>query len=225
MSGGTITALQAQASDPQRVNVFIDDVFALGVSLATVTTEQLFVGKQLDAAAHERLSATEHVDKAIQAGLRALERRARSASELRTILKRKEFSTEAITAALERLSSLGMIDDAAFARQMVASRQSFSPRGPGALRDTLQRRGLGRETIAAVLADEELVGDSAVHAEQVARQALGRYADALDRMTFVRRFGSYLQRRGFGFETVRPILDTLWAEISATRDDTDTADE
>jgi len=52
-----ITALRAQAKDPQRVNVFIEGEFALGVSLTTITKTGLHVGKQLSAEEYAKLTA------------------------------------------------------------------------------------------------------------------------------------------------------------------------
>jgi regulatory protein len=46
----------------------------------------------------------------------------------------------------------------------------------------------------------------------VARKALHKYASAPDRATFQRKLGGYLQRRGFSFETMKPILAELWEE-------------
>ncbi len=48
MPAGTITALRAQTSDPQRVNLFSNGEFALGVSLNTISKEDLYVGKALN---------------------------------------------------------------------------------------------------------------------------------------------------------------------------------
>ena len=47
----------------------------------------------------------------------------------------------------------------------------------------------------------------------LARSALRKYAGAPDYTTFTRRLGGYLQRRGFGFEVIRPITEQLWAEL------------
>ena len=51
----------------------------------------------------------------------------------------------------------------------------------------------------------------------VARNALRRYADAPDRLSFQRRLGGLLQRRGFSLNLIRPILGTLWEELRAQR--------
>jgi regulatory protein len=218
---GTITALRVQAKDKQRVNVFIDGAFALGVSLNTLTREQLFVGKQLDEAAFTRLEASESSDKAYLTALQLLASRPRSAHEVADRLGRKGFAPEAADAAVARLRDLGLIDDAAFARSFVENRLTFRPKGASALRQELRRKGIDQATADEVLADDELLGDEAARAATVARAALRRYADAADRATFARRLGGYLLRRGFTYETVGPLLEQLWQEVQKERHDDD----
>ncbi len=221
MPTGTITALRAQANHSQRVNVFLDDEFAIGVSLNTLAREGLAVGQQIDAETWARLESTEHADRATQAALRLIDIRPRSIAELRERLRRKEFPAAAIDAAIARLSDLGLLDDAAFSRLWVENRRSFRPRGSLALRDELRRKGIPRDLIDAALADvgeaEDAAEQEAERARGLARSALRRYADSADRFSFQRRLGAYLQRRGFTFATIRPILDELWAEVLAAK--------
>ncbi len=218
MAVGRITALRAQVNDNQRVNVFIEGEFAIGISLNTITREGLYVGKAIDEDAWARLQSTEQHDKAIQLAMRYLDTRPRSVAELRQRLARKEVAPEAIDSALNRLLELGLVDDAAFARFWVENRQIIRPRGAQALRDELRRKGVDRSVIDETLTDEALVGDDSERAWTLARAAVRKYANAPDKQSFQRRLGGYLQRRGFRFDVIRPILDTLWAE---TRSDAD----
>lgn len=221
MPAGTITALRAQANDPQRVNVFIDGEFALGVSLNTITQERLYIGRQLDEADYARIEQAERADKAFQAALRFLESRPRSAAEVRERLGRKSFEPREIDAAIARLGALGLIDDATFARFWVENRQACRPRGSSALREELRRKGIAPDVVASVLSDAALTGDEAGRARELARAALRKYAGAPDRATFARRLGGYLQRRGFSFEVIRPIIEQLWSELKGSRADQD----
>src|SRR5689334_3565358 len=218
MPAGKITALRAQAKDAQRVNVFVDGEFALGVSLTTITKAGLHVGKQLSAEEFAKLEQTESGDKAYLAALRFLEARPRSIAEVRTRLGRKDFAPEAIDAAIARLAELELLDDAAFARYWVENRQAYRPRGAGALRDELRRKGIDADVTAEVMNDDALAIDEAASAMGLARGALHKYAGSHDRNAFTRRMGSYLQRRGYTFEVIRPIVDQLWAEVSAAAD-------
>lgn len=222
MPTGTITALRAQANNSQRVNVFLNDEFAIGVSLNTLAREGLAVGQQIDDETWARLESTEQDDRATQAAMRLIEVRPRSVAEIRLRLRRKEFPATAVDYAITRLSDLGLLDDAAFSRLWVENRRSFSPRGSLALRDELRRKGIARDLIDAALADVGEADDAAdqetERARTLARSALRRYADSADRFSFQRRLGSYLQRRGFTFDTIRPIIDELWADVQATRE-------
>jgi regulatory protein len=213
MPAGTITALRVQERDSQRVNVFVDGAFALGVSLATLTRERLFVGQQLSEEDFERLERTESADKALHAGMRLIETRPRSLAELRDRLKRKGFAPEAVASAVERLGDLGLADDAAFARFWVENRQTYRPRGVNALRDELRRKGVAQDVIVEAIDESGQRDDEAERAMTLGRTALRKYADAPDYQTFSRRLGGYLQRRGFGFDTVRPVLERLWQEL------------
>jgi regulatory protein len=214
MPAGKITALRAQAKDPQRVNVFIDGEFALGVSLTTITKTGLHVGKQLSAEEFAKLEQTESGDKAYLAALRFLEARPRSIAEVRTRLGRKDYAPEAIDAAIARLAELELLDDAAFARYWVENRLAYRPRGAGALRDELRRKGIDADVTAEVMNDDALTIDEAASAMEQARATLHKYAGSHDRNAFSRRMGSYLQRRGYSFDVIRPIVDQLWAEVS-----------
>ncbi|MEP7187879.1 MAG: RecX family transcriptional regulator [Roseiflexaceae bacterium] len=224
MPAGKITALRAQAKDAQRVNVFVDGEFALGISLTTITKIGLHVGKQLSAEEFAKLEQTESGDKAYLAALRFLEARPRSIAEVRARLGRKDFAPEAIDAAIARLAELELLDDAAFARYWVENRVAYRPRGAGALRDELRRKGIDADVTAEVLSDNVLTGDESASAWGLARGALHKYAGAQDRNAFTRRMGSYLQRRGYTFEVIRPIVDQLWAEVSAAEDAEDEED-
>ncbi|WP_129632267.1 RecX family transcriptional regulator [Candidatus Oscillochloris fontis] len=216
MPTGTITALRAQARDSQRVNLFIDGEFAIGMSLNTLAQAGLGVGMEIDAATWEWLEAAEHADRALHHALRLIEQRPRSVAELGQRLRRHDYSPAAIEHALNRLSDLGLLDDATFSRTWIENRRSFRPRGSLALRDELRRKGVARDLIDAALAAadgedvEEAADQELERARSLAQRALPRYANAPDRRTFQRRMGGYLQRRGFSLDTIRPILNELW---------------
>lgn len=219
MEPGTITALHVQANDSQRINLFIDQKFALGISLATLAREKLYVGQLLSKDDLCRLEQAEHADRALRAAVRAIEQRPRSIAELRDRLRRKGFEAEAIEQALERLQQLELLDDRDFARRWIENRQIFRPRGPAALRNELRRKGIDAALIDAALADQELLGDMMAQAEQSARAVLHRYLNAPDFNTFFRKLGGYLQRRGYDSEITRIIVKRLWHEKTARDED------
>ena len=224
MPAGTITSLHAQVNDSQRINVFIDDVFALGISLTTVSREKLYVGKVLNETDYQRLEQTETTEKSLHAALRLLSARPRSTAEIRERLQRKGFSATSIEQTIERLSDLELLDDTAFARLWIENRQTLRPRGVNALRNELRQKGIQRDIVEATLQDDELVGDETEQALTIARSIVHKYRDSPNRATFTRRLGGYLQRRGFHFDTIHPVIDQLWQEIQQQQELTEDSD-
>lgn len=217
MPAGTITDLVLQQGDQQRVNVFIDGVFAIGVSLVVVQDLRLHKGQQLSPADWERLEAAEQHARAWNTALALLSRRARTERELRERLRKKGFADAPIDAVVRRLRELELIDDAQFARQWIATRQHLRPRGALALRQELRAHGLAPQIVEQALS-EQIDAESERHAcARVARSVLRRYAGEADWPSFQRKLGSYLLRRGFTFETIKPILAELWRELRAAQ--------
>ena len=213
MPAGTITSLHAQVNDSQHINVFIDGTFALGISLTTVSHEKLYVGKVLSETDYQRLEQTETTEKSIQAALRLLSARPRSTAEIRERLQRKGFTTTSIEQTIERLTNLDLLDDTTFARQWIENRQMLRPRGVNALRNELRQKGIQRDIVEAALEDDELIGDETEQAMTLAHSIVHKYRDSPNRVTFTRRLGGYLQRRGFHFDTIHTVIDQLWQDI------------
>jgi regulatory protein len=135
----------------------------------------------------------------LDAALRFLEARPRSAAEVRRRLAGAGYREELVAAAIERLAELGVLDDEAFARAWVESRDRARPRGERALRSELFRKGIDRQLADDVLEEREQVRPDA-DAEAGAR-LLERHASALARIPDPRarrqRAYALLARNGF----------------------------
>jgi len=141
-----------------------------------------------------------------QAAWRLLSFRPRTRDELRRRLLQKGYGPAAVEEELTRLSELGYLDDAAFARTLVAERQAGgAARGSLALRSELRRRGVAREIAEAVVEPEN---DARLVAAVAAKKA--RLLSELPQAAFRRRLGAFLQRRGFDHETAREAVEAAW---------------
>jgi regulatory protein len=89
----------------------------------------------------------------LEAGARFLEARHRSVAEVRRKLTRLGYRADLVAGAVERLGELGYLDDDAFARSWVESRDRARPRGEHALRRELGQKGVDRTLVDAVLDD------------------------------------------------------------------------
>lgn len=143
--------------------------------------------------------------------LTALERRMRSRHELERILARKGVRPEVAASVLDRLTRVGLVDDAAFARAFVASRQRTRPRGRMGLVAELRKRGIDGGTIDAVL-DERNASEDPVEAARRAVASKLRSLAGRPPQEIRRKAEQFLLRRGFGFETAREALRDLPAD-------------
>ncbi len=138
--------------------------------------------------------------------LAALERRMQSRRELELKLRRKGIADAVAAAVLDRLTEVGLVDDAAFARALVASRQRTRPRGRRGLESDLVAKGVAREVIDRVL-DEREEEEDVVAAARRAVAAKLRALAGKPRPEARRKAEQFLLRRGFDYETVRRALD------------------
>jgi len=164
----------------------------------------------------------------LEAAARFLEVRARSVVEVRRRLGQAGYRSDLVEAAIERLTELGMLDDATFARTWIESRDRARPRGEIALRRELALKGVDRAVVDELLEarrDEgSATSDGGVDLA-AAERLLARHERALARETDPRsrrrRAYALLARNGFDPETCA----TAAARVTNSDADAGTASE
>jgi regulatory protein len=112
--------------------------------------------KSTPAERRERRGAVEDPAEVLDAGARFLEARPRSIDEVRRKLGRDGYREDLVDAAVIRLQDLRYLDDDAFARAWIESRDRARPRGEHALRRELELKGVERSLVDAVLDDRRV---------------------------------------------------------------------
>ena len=205
-----ITSLQTQTTDKERISVFVDNRFLLGVNALIVLQMGLKVGQELTPEQLTQLRSEELLQQAVDRALNYLSFRPRSREEVRRYLKKKETPPELIDTVLERLDRLDFVNDRAFASFWIESREHFNPKGSNVLKNELRRKGVDREVVDELVSDEQ-DEERALIAGRKKAMSLLRLPD-MDYKTFRTRLGSFLQRRGFGFDVVSHTVKALWEE-------------
>ena len=206
-----ITALEPQATNPERINVFVDGRFLLGVNASVVFQMGLEPEQELEPVQLEELQSEAGLQQAVDRAYNYLSYRPRSREEVRRYLRRKETPPETIEAALARLDRLDLINDHSFASFWVESREQFSPRGARALKNELRMKGVEREVVEEMI-DDEKDEERSLRAGRKKALSLVRIP-GMDFATFRARLGSFLQRRGFGYDVSTRTIRALWKEL------------
>ena len=206
-----ITALEPQVTNPERINVFVDGRFLLGVNASVVFQMGLEPEQELQPVQLEELRSEAAMQQAVDRAYNYLSYRPHSREEVRRYLRRKETPPAIIDAALARLEQLDLVNDHAFASFWVESREQFSPRGARALKNELRMKGVEREVVEELI-DDEKDEERAMLAGRKKALSLVRIP-TMDFATFRTRLGSFLQRRGFGYEVSTRTVRALWKEL------------
>jgi regulatory protein len=202
----TVTALEVQKKNPNRVNVYLDDQFAFGLS--RIVAAWMKVGQQLSEEKIADLQEADAREIAMQKALHYLGYRPRSVEEVRKNLEKHEIPARVIDETIARLERENLVGDAKFAKEWVENRSTFRPRGKRALSVELRQKGLSDAVIGEVL--EENLDE-----ETLAKKAALKFArklEGLEWIEFRKKMSGFLGRRGFGYEVISPVTRQVWEE-------------
>jgi len=206
---GTITALEVQARDQSRVNLYLDGRFAFGLSAKTAADAGLRTGNHLTTEGIAVLLQGEAKERAFLQAFNYLSFRGRSVAEMERYLLGKDHAPETVGTVIQRLRDLHYLDDSVFALSWVENRQRSKPRGARLLRTELMQKGIKRDTIDHAIS--EASGDETPLALDAARKRAATLR-AADYGEFSRKLGGYLSRRGYSSDVVWSTVKNLWAE-------------
>lgn len=209
-----ITAITAQARNPDRVNISIDGAYRFSLDIFQVTELGVRVGKEYTEGEVAELAEESTYSKLYTKSLEYSMLRPHSAREMRDYLWRKtrpakyktrageikerEGVDETIAArVLARLTEKGYIDDEKFARWWVENRQVAKGTSRRKLKAELAAKGISPAIIEAAFMETGR-NDQDELAKIIAKKRR-RYPDE-------QKFLQYLARQGFRFEDIKEAL-------------------
>ena len=150
-----ITKITAQVKIPGRYSIFVDEKYAFSLSDTALLESRLVPGQALSEEELEGWKQASLDDKLLGRALQYAMLRPRSTWELKAYLQRKKASPTLVETILNKLSNLGMLDDAAFARSWVANRRLLRPTSKRKLQQELKAKRVADDIIDQVLAEDE----------------------------------------------------------------------
>lgn len=153
-----------------------------------------------------------------QAVVRLLALRSHSEGEVRSKLQRKQFSSDAIQAAIGKCRKQGLLDDSQFAYRQAEILLKNRPCGKSYLSAFLQRKKISRilaDQTAEVLLCSRDTNALAVESLEKRWQSISQF----ELETARRKAYNYLSRRGFGYEAARAAFETI--QQRASKDSSD----
>ncbi len=211
----TVTQITPQRRAANRRNVYLDGAFAFGCNLNVVARFRLQEGQTLTADEVSAIQQGEVRQECFDAAVRSLESRLHGRAELRRKLMLKEFGGPVIDGVLDDLTRMNYLDDARFARARAESAAKVKHHGRRRAMMELTRRGIGRDVADAALAAVYTKASSLAVATELAEKQAPRLR-RLDPAVARRRLVGMLQRRGFDYDAIKPVVDRV---LGSPRDD------
>ena len=150
-------------------------------------------------------AAARRADRAANVSMNALTRRGMSRWELEQILVGRELDPDEVEAELDRLASVGLIDDAALAETIVRTQHERKGLGRSALVAEMRRRHISPEQIEESL--EQLDDDSELTRARELATKRAPQLRSLDLTTAKRRLTAFLMRKGYPSSVIRTAVD------------------
>ncbi|HZQ30240.1 MAG TPA: recombination regulator RecX [Mycobacterium sp.] len=142
--------------------------------------------------------------------LRLLTVRARTRAELEGQLAKRGYPDDVSVQVLDRLTEVGLINDADFAEQWVRSRQANAGKGKRALAAELRTKGVDNEVIAKTLTGIDAASEHE-RAVTLVQSKLRRENLDGDQAKVVRRLTGMLARRGYSESMCFDVVKTQLA--------------
>lgn len=198
-----ITRITEQVKQRGRYSILVDGAYSFSLSEAALLDSGLAPGAELTAeqlAGWKRQSAD---DKLYSRALRYVAMRPRSVGEMRTYLQQKGASPALADQILNKLSKLGLLDDAAYARAFVATRRLLRPTSRLKLQQQLRAKHLSDEVIGQALGSEQADEQTALRTVAVKKWQIARYRQEPQKLM------RYLASQGFGYDDIKNVLAEL----------------
>ncbi len=204
----TITSIKPQKNN-KRVNIYLDDKFGFGLNLQTYLKEGLKVNQELTEKEVETIVKTGEFQSTYDKILRFATIRPRSEREFNTWLYKHKVHESLKEELFTRLRRLEFLDDKKFASWWIGQRQSFRPKSKRVLSQELGVKGIKKEIIDEVLAEENIDEKSVAKKMIEKKQRLWNNLPGFEKR---KKMFTYLMQHGFSSDIIRELIGDVTNE-------------
>lgn len=183
------------------MSVYVDGAYALSLNHAQLLDHKLRIGLELTDTQVTELKQASDFGKAYERALNYVMIRPRSVREVQQYARRKQWSPQDAQAIVDKLLARGYLNDGAFAKAWVQSRQLTKATSVRKLRLELKQKGVTDDLVAGALSATAYDEHAALEALIAKKRKLSRYANDPQKLM------QYLARQGFGFDDIKAALD------------------
>ncbi len=203
-----ITDIQIQKKDTKRRSIYINGVFAFGLTDVDVLYYKLDINKELPQEKYEAILYNTLYERAKSIALNYLSRRMRSEKEVYKKLVEKEINDEIIEKTIDFLKKYNYINDETFVKHYIKDKLNLKGHGKKKIIYDLKDLGIDINIIEKFFEENETFEEDEV---ATAMKMATKKAKNLDLNDFKQRkkLNDYLLRRGFSYNIIKSCIEQL----------------
>ena len=194
-----ITRIEQQKKKKNRVSIYIDGEFSLGLYKDTVIKFHLYENKEISPGEISSIKEFEVITDAKEKVRNYISYRERSRKEIKDYLTKRGVKEEVAKEVIADFEKADLIDDHRFAKVWIKDRNKNNPKGNFALKMELKDKGIEESEIENLLQSV----DEKENARKVFEKAVKKYGN---NKASKEKIFKYLERRGFETQTILSLL-------------------
>ena len=202
---GTITEISVQKKNKNRCNIYIDNVFAFGVSNELIYKENLKVGMIVDEEKLKKIAYEENLINCKETSLKIIERSYKTKKEMIKRLLEKGYALEEINETLKFLEEYNFINDESYAKAFINDRTKTQ--GKQKIKYALKNKGVSDEIIEEELSKLDMEKEK----ENANILALKKYSILIkresDKYKLKEKIIRFLISRGYDYEVAKDAVN------------------
>ncbi|MFR1566165.1 MAG: hypothetical protein ACLSUT_06975 [Christensenellales bacterium] len=196
---GRITEVVPQKKNKNRVSVYIDGQFVLGLDALTALKNHVEPGAEISEERLEEIQLESEAGGAFDRAVKLVSFRPRTKAELKRFLADKGYAQAVVSSVMDKLAEYGFCDDFKFCRDYASA---YSARaGINKIRADLMRLGAERDAIDSALEEIDSQEDEAFAAAE-------RYIRTHGRFDMI-KLKNHLYARGFTRSDIAAASDRI----------------
>lgn len=197
-----ITSIEPQ-KNKNRVNVYVDNLFSIGIEDELRYKYKLEVDMEVDDNFIKDVLKAEEQNKVTSHALNLLSYRQRSEKEIYLALKRKGFEENYIRYSINYCMENNYLNDKDFAISFINDKLNLNKLGPERIRYELNLKGISKDIIDDLLIID--FDEQYKTAMELAQKKLPSYRKD-DSNAIYRKLSSFLQRKGYSYDVISKVM-------------------
>lgn len=200
-----ITKLERQKKNHKRFNLYLDGEFYCGLYDDTLLKYGIASGDEVTEKQIEEIRGFDEYIYGKKIAFDYLSYRIRTISEIKKRLRKAKLQDEVIEKVILHLKELKLVDDEAFARQLVAEKIKNKPAGKRMIEKKLFEMGIPKQVGESVL-DELLDEETEKSLALKVYEKFSPKISGLDKQEARKKIFAKLASRGFNFDIINEII-------------------